>query len=79
VDSFESEIDTPFGQIHGVFIRAPRIERIGEAVDVLGRHQGDPVLVRQGNVLAASFHPELNDDTRLHKFFVEDMMMKVQG
>jgi 5'-phosphate synthase pdxT subunit len=52
---------------------------MGELVEVLGSHQGDPVLVRQGNVLAASFHPELNDDVRLHKFFVEDMIMKVQG
>ena len=79
VDSFEADFSTPLGDIHGVFIRAPRIERIGELVEVLGSHQGDPVLVRQGNVLAASFHPELNDDVRLHKFFVEDMIMKVQG
>jgi 5'-phosphate synthase pdxT subunit len=62
-----------------VFIRAPRIERIGESVEVLGSYHGDPVLVRQANVLAASFHPELNEDLRLHKFFVEDMIMKVQG
>jgi pyridoxal 5'-phosphate synthase pdxT subunit len=54
--------------MHGVFIRAPKIERIGESVEVLGNYQGDPVLVRQGKVLAASFHPELNQDNRLHRF-----------
>jgi 5'-phosphate synthase pdxT subunit len=79
VDSFETDLSTPFGDVHGVFIRAPRIERIGESVEVLGSYHGDPVLVRQANVLAASFHPELNEDLRLHKFFVEDMIMKVQG
>lgn len=77
-DSFESEFATPFGQMHGVFIRAPKIERIGESVEVLGNYQGDPVLVRQGKVLAASFHPELNQDNRLHRFFVEDIVMKEQ-
>ncbi len=78
VDSFEADLSTPFGDVHGVFIRAPRIEQIGESVEVLGSHQGDPVLVRQGRVLAASFHPELNEDNRLHQFFVEDIVMKEQ-
>ncbi len=78
VDSFETDLATPFGDVHGVFIRAPRIERIGKSVEVLGSHDGDPVLVRQGRVLAASFHPELNEDERLHRFFVEEIVMKEQ-
>ena len=73
IDSFESSIDTPFGEFHGVFIRAPRIERIGPEVEVIGRLGDEPVLVRQGNVLAASFHPELGGDARLHEFFVTTM------
>jgi 5'-phosphate synthase pdxT subunit len=78
VDSFESNFVTPFGEMHGVFIRAPKIERIGKSVEVLGSCHGDPVLVRQGKVLAASFHPELNQDDRLHRFFIEDIIMKEQ-
>ena len=71
VDSFESGISTPMGEVHGVFIRAPRIERVGADVEVVGRLGDEPVLVRQGNVLAASFHPELTDDARVHRFFVD--------
>jgi 5'-phosphate synthase pdxT subunit len=72
VDSFEDDIaveglDEPF---HVVFIRAPKVERIGEGVSVLAHHRGVPVLARQGNVLVASFHPELTDDLRLHGLFV---------
>lgn len=76
IDSFESTISTPLGDFHGVFIRAPRIVRVGDAVAVLGEFNGEPVLVRQGNVLAASFHPELAGDVRVHKYFVETMMQK---
>lgn len=71
VDSFEAGIATPMGDVHGVFIRAPRIERVGADVEVVGRLGDEPVLVRQGNVLAASFHPELTDDARVHRFFVD--------
>lgn len=72
VDSFEDDLDVvgldePF---HVVFIRAPKVERIGDDVEVLARHRGVPVLARQGNVLVASFHPELTDDLRLHGLFV---------
>jgi 5'-phosphate synthase pdxT subunit len=72
VDSFEDDIeveglDAPF---HVVFIRAPKVERIGDDVSVLAEHRGVPVLARQGNVLVASFHPELTDDLRLHGLFV---------
>lgn len=49
-----------------VFIRAPRIERVGAAVRVLARHRGEPVLVRERNVTAATFHPELTSDPRVH-------------
>jgi 5'-phosphate synthase pdxT subunit len=55
--------------IEMVFIRAPRIRRIGPGVEVLARHEADPVLVRQGSVLAGTFHPELTDDTAVHEYF----------
>jgi len=70
VDSFEATIKSSVGDFHGVFIRAPRIERVGDEVEVLGSINNEPVLVRQGNVLAASFHPELSNDARLHEYFV---------
>jgi 5'-phosphate synthase pdxT subunit len=70
VDSFETTVSTSVGEFHGVFIRAPRIERVGEEVEVLGSINDEPVLVKQGNVLAASFHPELSGDARLHDYFV---------
>ena len=70
VDSFEATINSSVGDFHGVFIRAPRIERVGDEVEVLGSINNEPVLVRQGNVLAASFHPELSNDARLHEYFV---------
>jgi 5'-phosphate synthase pdxT subunit len=55
--------------IEMVFIRAPRIRRVGAGVQVLARHGDDPVLVRQGTVLAGTFHPELTDDSRIHQYF----------
>ncbi len=75
INSFETDLSIegfamPF---HGVFIRAPRVESVGPDVDVLARHDEDPVLVRRGNVLAAAFHPELTNDTRLHELFVEHL------
>ena len=54
-----------------VFIRAPRIERTGTGVEVLARREDHPVLVRQGKTLAATFHPELSSDTRVHELFVK--------
>jgi len=54
-----------------VFIRAPWIERAGPAVEVLARHEGHGVFVRQGNVIGTSFHPELTGDRRLHEYFIE--------
>ena len=72
VDSFEADLDvvgfdSPF---HAVFIRAPRVERVGPGVDVLAEHDGVAVLVRQGAIMAASFHPELTDDSRIHERFL---------
>jgi 5'-phosphate synthase pdxT subunit len=54
-----------------VFIRAPVIERVGTGVEVLAEYQGRPVLVREGHVLAATFHPELTDDTTVHQAFLK--------
>jgi 5'-phosphate synthase pdxT subunit len=73
LDSFETDlaIDGIGDSFHGVFIRAPRVETVGPAVEVLARHEGVPVLVRQGRAMAASFHPELTPDTRLHQQFIE--------
>jgi pyridoxal 5'-phosphate synthase pdxT subunit len=73
VASFEAdvELDGEEEPLKGVFIRAPRVTDIGGDVEVLGRLQGEPVLVREGRVLAASFHPELTDDTRVHERFLE--------
>ena len=58
------------GPIEMVFIRAPKIARIGPDVEVLARQGDDPVLVRQGKSLAATFHPELSDDSRVHQYFL---------
>lgn len=60
--------DTP---IEMVFIRAPKIARVGPGVEVLATESRDPVAVRQGKTLAATFHPELSDDSRIHKLFIE--------
>ena len=54
-----------------VFIRAPRIEHVGPGVEVIATEGSDPVAVRQGNAMAATFHPELSDDTRVHRAFLD--------
>ena len=61
----------PGGPMEMVFIRAPKIEAVGEGVEVLATEGGDPVLVRRGTVMAATFHPELSGDTRVHAAFLE--------
>lgn len=58
------------GELEAVFIRAPIIRRVGEGATVLARYQGDPVLVEQGRHLAATFHPELTNDSRVHLMFL---------
>ena len=72
VASFEADVDLEGDAepLRGVFIRAPRIASAGPEVEVLGRREGEPVLVREGRVLAAAFHPELTDDTRVHERFL---------
>src|SRR5947209_12965064 len=57
--------------IEMVFIRAPKIEHVGEGVEVLATEGKDPVVVRRGHTMAATFHPELSDDTRVHKAFLD--------
>jgi 5'-phosphate synthase pdxT subunit len=72
VESFEADIDIPkLGEkaFRAVFIRAPIITRAAPTVKVLARFEGNPVLVRQGTILASSFHPELTDDERVHRYF----------
>ncbi len=73
VDSFESDLaidGIDGGPVRGVFIRAPWVERTGVDVTVLARVGEHPVAVRQGNVLATSFHPEVSGDDRLHELFL---------
>lgn len=59
------------GELEAVFIRAPIIRRVGQGAHVLASYQGDPVLVEQGRHMAATFHPELTDDCRIHRRFLE--------
>ncbi len=59
------------GELEQVYIRAPRIEQVGTGVEVLAEREGYPVLVRQGNKMAATFHPELSEDTRVHAEFLK--------
>ena len=66
-----AETALPGGPLEMVFIRAPRIVRTGAGVEVLAQRDGSPTLVRQGRVLAATFHPELSQDRRVHRLFVE--------
>ena len=73
VDSFEAELNWSGGRFRAVFIRAPRVESIGPEVEVLAEHAGHPVLLRQGNVLVASFHPELTGDPAVHRYFLESV------
>jgi 5'-phosphate synthase pdxT subunit len=73
--SFEADLDVaglaePF---HAVFIRAPIVERVGAGVEVLATHEGVPVLVRSGRCTVAAFHPELTDDARLHRMFLDQL------
>ena len=74
VDSFTASLDAPgtLAGVCGVFVRAPRIRRVGPGVEVLARHAGDPVLVRDGAVWAATFHPELTDDDRVLRLWLGD-------
>jgi pyridoxal 5'-phosphate synthase pdxT subunit len=79
VDSFEAEMTMPClveptEPVQAVFIRAPKFERVGAGVEVLGAVDRVPVVVRQGNVLAAAFHPEMTAELRIHRYFVEQIV-----
>ncbi len=65
------ETKLPGGPLEMVYIRAPRISQVGPGVEVLAERDGFPVLVRQGKLLAATFHPELSTDRRVHQLFVD--------
>ena len=73
IDSSIREVDTKLkgGPLEMVFIRAPKIVEAGKNVEVLASEGGDPVLVRQGKIMAATFHPELSSDTRVHQEFLK--------
>ena len=61
----------PGGPMEMVFIRAPRISRLAPGIEVIARREDDPVLVRSGRILAATFHPELSEDRRVHQLFLD--------
>jgi 5'-phosphate synthase pdxT subunit len=73
VASFEADLELEGDErpLRGVFIRAPRVAEVGPEVEVLAELDGEPVLLRQGSVIVASFHPELTDDTRVHERFLD--------
>ncbi len=71
IRSFETDLDILGDAVHAVFIRAPWIAEAGDAVEVLASVDGHPVAVRQGTMLAVSFHPELTGDTALHERFLD--------
>jgi 5'-phosphate synthase pdxT subunit len=80
VRSFEADVALADDErpLRGVFIRAPRVRELGPGIEVLGTLDGEPVLVRDGRLLLASFHPELTDDTRVHERFLE-LVREQQG
>src|ERR671936_2223552 len=72
VASFEADLEVDDGPpLRGVFIRAPRVVETGPEVEVLAELDGEPVLLRQGRIIVATFHPELTDDTRVHERFLD--------
>ena len=73
VASFEADLELASDEepLRGVFIRAPRVAEVGPAVEILAELDGEPVLLREGRVIVAAFHPELTADTRVHERFLE--------
>jgi len=72
VASFEADLELAGDEepLRGVFIRAPRVRSTGDDVEVLAKRDGEPVLLRDGRIVVASFHPELTEDTRVHELFL---------
>ncbi len=70
-ESFIADLESRLGRLEAVFIRAPKITRVGAGVEVLAKEHDDPVLVRQGKLMAATFHPELSSSTRVHEEFLK--------
>lgn len=80
IESFEVYIDVNgIGKVKAVFIRAPKIVELGKNVEVLASYENTPVLVRENNLLASSFHPELTDDLRIHEYFVKMVAGRHEG
>jgi pyridoxal 5'-phosphate synthase pdxT subunit len=73
VASFEADLELNGDNrpLRGIFIRAPRVAEAGPGVEVLAELDGEPVLLREGRFLVASFHPELTDDSRVHELFLD--------
>jgi 5'-phosphate synthase pdxT subunit len=73
VASFEADLELAGDgePLRGVFIRAPRVRDVGPGVEVLAELEGEPVLLREGRFIVASFHPELTEDTRVHERFLD--------
>lgn len=80
-ESFEARVHAPVfeTEISAFFIRAPIIRSSSMKVEILAKHEGKPVLVRQGNILASTFHPELTDDSRVHQLFLKSISLRRQG
>ena len=77
VDSFEGVIDFAGSALNAIFIRAPWVESFGDRVEVLAQSNGHPVAVRQGKLLATSFHPEISGDQTVHRFFFDEICKSV--
>ena len=75
VASFEADLELAGEEepLRGVFIRAPRVADVGADVEVLAEHDGVPVLLRDGRLIVAAFHPELTEDTRIHELFLDQV------
>lgn len=72
LDSFEDKFEFLGDKINGIFIRAPKILKVGPKVEILAKNsKGEIVLVKEGNYLAATFHPELSEDTKIHEYFLK--------
>lgn len=72
IDSFEADLNIKgIGNFKGIFIRAPVIKSLYNGVEILAEYKNNPVMVKQGNILITTFHPELTDDLRVHKYFLD--------